>query len=634
MPADTRHTPVSVPIANADTVPPIKADFEPRERDKITGARTPPFTLSSTCEWGPGLRRCLLHCSSASAIRGGEVFAPMRQGRRMSGMMIASTGSLGSPSGVQVSASVGSADSVPLPRTRTRCMPRRQEALTLLRPSSSSTMGVPEFWQLALKAAQTTSFDQLSAAETGNTRPLVIGVDAGLWMGQCQTVFHMPSHAQMGRNPELRALLWKLAALSRAGVIAVFVKDGPERPSVKRNKKVKAKPHWLVEEFTEMIEHFGFHSYTAPGEAEAELAYLNREGYVDAVLTDDGDTAIFGAQCIIRRKTKDELTVYTTDELKNNPNVGLTLGGILLVALLKGGDYDTVGLPGCGIGIAQGLAKGGYGDSLLAAVQNMTAEGLADFLVGWREEVRMELATNSKGHLKCKQKALSSKVPDTFPSLRVLNLYVHPTTSWSDGFFLPAVDRWTAKVPALPELALFCKRKFGWKTPDLTDRFKRLIFPGAFARRLTLPLDLNQHLYNHVVLGRVEDEHPALSAFLKIVGRKEVAPGVVLYRMEISIGGLIQWTVSRIDAPTAAGSASATSMQWIPAPFVERYFPLMVNKFNGTKASHSRARLRCMPFIFILYVQGLPLLALPPLPPPSVDIIDIPDSPVPEPAVF
>ncbi|KAJ7028163.1 PIN domain-like protein [Mycena alexandri] len=492
-------------------------------------------------------------------------------------------------------------------------------------------MGVPEFWQLALKAARTTSFDQLAAAETGNTRPLVVGVDAGLWITQCQTVFHMPHHAQMGRNPELRALLWKLGALSRAGVIAVLVKDGPERPSVKRNKKVKAKPHWLVEEFTEMIEHFGFYSYTAPGEAEAELAYLNREGYIDAVLTDDGDAAIFGAQCIIRslnKKNKDEITLYTADALKNNSDVGLTLGGILLVALLKGGDYDTVGLPGCGISIAQGLAKGGYGDSLLAAVQNMTAAGLANFLVGWREEVRIELATNSKGHLKSKQKALASKIPDTFPSLRVLNLYVHPTTSWSDGFLLPAVDRWTAKVPALPELALFCKRKFGWKTPDLIDRFKRLIFPGAFVRRLTLPLDLNQHLYDHVVLGRVEDEHPAASAFLKIVHRKEVSPGLVLYRVEVSIGGLIQWTVSRIDAPTSAGSAGATSMQWIPAPFVERYFPLMVNKFNRTKASHFRARLRCRSFIS--HLQGLPLLA----PPPIVEIIDIPDSPVPEPTVL
>lgn len=39
----------------------------------------------------------------------------------------------------------------------------------------------------------------------------------------------------------------------------------------------------------------------ALGEAEAELAHLNHEGIIDAVLTDDGDALIFGAKVIIRK---------------------------------------------------------------------------------------------------------------------------------------------------------------------------------------------------------------------------------------------------------------------------------------------------------------------------------------------
>jgi len=39
----------------------------------------------------------------------------------------------------------------------------------------------------------------------------------------------------------------------------------------------------------------------APGEAEAELAYLNRKGHIDAILTDDSDAFIFGAQTIIKK---------------------------------------------------------------------------------------------------------------------------------------------------------------------------------------------------------------------------------------------------------------------------------------------------------------------------------------------
>lgn len=39
----------------------------------------------------------------------------------------------------------------------------------------------------------------------------------------------------------------------------------------------------------------------APGEAEAELAYLNSIGQIDAVLSDDVDTFLFGATMVVRK---------------------------------------------------------------------------------------------------------------------------------------------------------------------------------------------------------------------------------------------------------------------------------------------------------------------------------------------
>ena len=39
----------------------------------------------------------------------------------------------------------------------------------------------------------------------------------------------------------------------------------------------------------------------APGEAEAELAYLNIVDVIDAVLTDDVDALLFGARTVIRK---------------------------------------------------------------------------------------------------------------------------------------------------------------------------------------------------------------------------------------------------------------------------------------------------------------------------------------------
>jgi Holliday junction resolvase YEN1 len=203
----------------------------------------------------------------------------------------------------------------------------------------------------------------------------------------------------------------------------------------------------------------------------------------------------------LNKKDKNEITVYTSDSLQSSP-VGLTLGGILLLAVLGGGDYDTVGscydihvpilnaplqvgLAKCGTNIAHALARSGYGDSLLTATQTMTNGQLQTFLVGWREQLRAELATNSHGYLATKQRALSMKIPNTFPSIRVLKLYVHPTTSWSEGFAPPPVDSWTVKLPSLPELALYCTRKFGWTPLDIVGKFKKLIFPGVCTRRLS-----------------------------------------------------------------------------------------------------------------------------------------------------
>ena len=39
----------------------------------------------------------------------------------------------------------------------------------------------------------------------------------------------------------------------------------------------------------------------APGEAEAELAYLNRIGVIDGILSDDVDNFLFGATVVIRK---------------------------------------------------------------------------------------------------------------------------------------------------------------------------------------------------------------------------------------------------------------------------------------------------------------------------------------------
>ena len=142
------------------------------------------------------------------------------------------------------------------------------------------------------------------------------------WFYECQ-VFSSRGcqHLQAGQNPELWVLFYWLATLSRLPITTVFVFDGDRRPKIKRGKAVQIFPHWLTTSFRKLAEAFGFYCHTvlycchyhhdttyliltlhqAPGDAEAELAYLNQILAIDLVLTSDSNIFVFSATHVIRR---------------------------------------------------------------------------------------------------------------------------------------------------------------------------------------------------------------------------------------------------------------------------------------------------------------------------------------------
>lgn len=148
-------------------------------------------------------------------------------------------------------------------------------------------------------------------ANPANLRGLRIGIDASIWF------FHA-AHGREGENPELRTLFFRCARLVSAPFLPLFIFDGPKRPKVKRGKRISGEKHWLVDSMKGIIEAFGFEwrmvcstlfftsrcsadHLKAPGEAEAELAYLNSIGIIDAVVSDDVDNFLFGAKIVIRK---------------------------------------------------------------------------------------------------------------------------------------------------------------------------------------------------------------------------------------------------------------------------------------------------------------------------------------------
>lgn len=62
----------------------------------------------------------------------------------------------------------------------------------------------------------------------------------------------------------------------------------------------------MVAECQELLNLFGLPFITAPGEAEAQCAWLEAAGLVDGVVTDDNDAFLFGAQHIYRHMFEDK----------------------------------------------------------------------------------------------------------------------------------------------------------------------------------------------------------------------------------------------------------------------------------------------------------------------------------------
>ncbi|KAJ6453686.1 PIN domain-like protein [Mycena vulgaris] len=140
-----------------------------------------------------------------------------------------------------------------------------------------------------------------------------------------------------------------LSALLQLPTWVIFVFDGPGRPQAKRNTRVIANGHWLTAQFHELIQDFGYHSYTTPAEADAELGRLASECIIDFIGTADSDLFVFGAPAVIyvpqEKKDGNNAKLYAVENLFITSNVGLTRGGALLTVLLKGGDYHPIRIP-------------------------------------------------------------------------------------------------------------------------------------------------------------------------------------------------------------------------------------------------------------------------------------------------
>ncbi|KAF8877584.1 hypothetical protein CPB85DRAFT_1259665 [Mucidula mucida] len=203
---------------------------------------------------------------------------------------------------------------------------------------------------------------------------LILRLSALTIMGIPSLYQHVKSTAQVVSLHEMSAIKGFVAQRREKGYIVVGI------DAWWRGKKVIHSPGWLVRIFKELINAFRFYHHNAHGKAEAELAAFNYRKFINVVITNDSDALIFGT-CILGcgldfKEPFPSLTIYSRNHITED--LGMSPGGLLLFALLVGGDYNKTGLKGGGGATAAGLAKTRLGDDLRNAFHNMTP---ADFVI-------------------------------------------------------------------------------------------------------------------------------------------------------------------------------------------------------------------------------------------------------------
>ncbi|KAL0956996.1 hypothetical protein HGRIS_003096 [Hohenbuehelia grisea] len=455
-------------------------------------------------------------------------------------------------------------------------------------------MGINGLWTLVKPALRQETMLKFTLEKGFQANPhgdhmLRLGIDASIWLNQAQATTLHRSYNR-GQNPELLQLFHRMCNLLKFLLIPVFVFDGPQREAVKRNTNVSTDEHILTEPFENLINVFGFYHHTAPGEAEADLAGLNCAGHIDVVMTDDSDVLVFGAKSIMRNPNiaeyGDYVHMYTSETIGAQP-VGLTPGGLLLIALLSGGDYHP-GVKGCGIKTSYALARAGYGDSLLHILEGASPVNLPHALTRWNTSICSELRHNESGFLSQCCPSLAASFPADFPDLKVVRLYLKPVTSP-----LPLASNWVSRDADIGALGRLCEKHFSWGSAvEVGPRFCQYVLEGFVRRAMYQPhliLAPSEYLvvYDNNTLST---SGPLNSCPIVRITRVKSVAEVAMFVVRISTTRFTELALAKMyrDRRARKRAKTVAAVEFhditIPVTVMELAFPDVVHNYRqGTK---------------------------------------------------
>lgn len=221
---------------------------------------------------------------------------------------------------------------------------------------------------------------------------------------------------------------------------------------MKRGKSLTSLSRTLIDEKLQLLketaQQLGIPCWHAPAEAEAECANMLRMGIVDAIWSEDSDVFMFRGDAVLRfhyneagnKLHKDNVLArkYRMSAITEKRPL-MDWRGLVLFAVLVGGDYDMRGLPGCGPKIALEAVSKGFGSLLVEAFKRKT-------LATWRQSFQDFLLKNGS----------TLAVPVNFPNPQVLKNYMEPRVSSASE--LQAGICWTIPVDHHDLRHLICTR--------------------------------------------------------------------------------------------------------------------------------------------------------------------------------
>ena len=127
-------------------------------------------------------------------------------------------------------------------------------------------------------------------------------------------------------------------------------------------RRIECSPHY----FAQALKAESVAYVVAPYEADAQMAFLERTGVVDGILTEDSDLLVFGCKKILLKLDANEATVTSISRCDFAVMGATTTGGFSLLgwtdeqframAILSGCDY-LPSIPGIGLKTAWNLLK-------------------------------------------------------------------------------------------------------------------------------------------------------------------------------------------------------------------------------------------------------------------------------------